>query len=203
MAFRISTFNVLAESYAAPRNYTYVQPPHALNWSYRSTLINQILLSSQAHILLLQEVDHPEDFKVPLSATHELHFEQRPGNRRDGLLTAWDRARYQLIDSERINYNDLNATDLNATATPNPRLTRHNIGVVYLLWDAVTAKHVVVANTHLYWNPSCEDVKLLQARHLMCSCALFFQRNKLNTKAVPFFWAVISIRCPTVTCCLI
>ena len=183
--FRIITFNVLAESYASPRNYAYVDPPSALSWAHRSKLINRIIDSSNAEIILLQEVDHPSDLFQALKTKYETHFEQRPESRMDGLFTAWNKSRYRLIDSERINYNDLCKID--TSFKPDPRYLRHNIGLIYLLYDKQTNKHIMIANTHLYWNPSCEDVKLLQVRHLICSCSYIFKRNQLDSRLIPFF----------------
>ena len=184
-SFRIITFNILADAYAAPRNYTYVQPQSSLNWSnHRSHLLNSILTENPADIILLQEVDHPSSIITTLSSTHTIHYDARPSSRTDGLLTAWNHSRFQLVDLDRIDYDDL--AIVTSSNTLDPRLLRHNIATILVLLDRTTSKRILVANTHLYWNPSCEDVKLKQARHLMAACHSVAVRNRLPLKTVPF-----------------
>ena len=183
---RLVTLNVLAEAYASPRNYSYVDT-NALQWNpHRSELINRIVLGSQADLVLLQEVDHPTDISSVLTGTHEILLEARPGSRMDSLLTAWNRSRFTLLDSERVEYDDLSIYHDN-----NPRLLRHNVATILILRDEATQPptNIAVVNTHVYWNPSCEDVKLLQVRHLMCACQHVLCRNSLSSVTTPFFLA--------------
>lgn len=53
---------------------------------------------------------------------------------------------------------------------PDSRMLRHNVGMaVFLrpLGASAAARPLLVANTHLYWNPLHEDVKLKQMQYLM------------------------------------
>jgi uncharacterized protein with PIN domain len=54
---------------------------------------------------------------------------------------------------------------------------RRNGALIARLLHKQTGKTVVVANTHLYWNPACEHVKLCQAHYILERARAFWNKN--------------------------
>ena len=173
----MASWNILADSYAFPQRYKYVQPPTAVQWSHRAPKIANIIASVGADIMLLQEVDHPRELELLLNGLgicNHIAYEKRP-NRCDGCLTAWSGDRLELVETLRVNFDDLANEDIRRTASGVSRLSRQNVGLVtvFRVKDCLNsgacqhACHLIVANAHFYWSPAAQDVKLLQARHLL------------------------------------
>ena len=89
-------------------------------------------------------------------------FKQRTGDYIDGVAIYYKTEMFELIDHTSVEYFQPNIDVLN----------RHNVGLVAKL--AVKRKqgiceqqHVVVATTHLLFNPRRHDVKLAQMQILL------------------------------------
>ena len=192
---RISTWNVLADCYVSPKRYEYVGDASALSWARRARQIKSILTRTRADILALQEVDHPEDLSGTLTAAGYLsHFERRSGGRQDGCLTAWRADVLDIVGKPvRVQFDDLVSAAAAAgkdSAIGAARHLRHNVGVVCCFsfrprqptTSTASPPNILVANAHLYWSPVCEDVKLLQARHLLRAVDLM-EENLTSTSS--------------------
>lgn len=59
--------------------------------------------------------------------------------------------------------------------------------------DDSPKSYVCVLNTHLYWNPQCEEVKLAQLHYLLHFCDLFLRKNKIKQYNQEF-------DCPKILC---
>ena len=188
---RIATWNILADAYAGPKRYEYVEPESLLSWrGHRLGRIGSILKSIFADVVLLQEVDHPEDLTVLLHEMgYDVHFEKRNGGRQDGCMTAWRREKLELVGhAVRVQFDDLVAVAKDDSIIGGgARHLRHNVGAITVFKQIQTGSSklatrvhpfIIVANAHLYWSPVCEDVKLLQARHLLRACDLVEARLK-------------------------
>eukprot|EP00946_MAST-07B_sp_MAST-7B-sp1_P001104 g1104.t1 len=89
-------------------------------------------------------------------------------------MTAWREDRLELvIDPVRVQFDDLVQAvgDDESLIGGRDRHLRHNVGVICAFRMTRTSAEAstlfLVANAHLYWSPVCEDVKLLQTRHLL------------------------------------
>ena len=144
---RVATWNVLADCYAG----------NGCDWEHRSKQIESILTLLEHHdFIVLQEVDHFDDFYQPLF--HRLGFGtryiQRP-TKNDGCLVAYALAKYEVIDVEHILFDDLASNYLESHSTRNSFL-RHNVAIVVLLRVIQrhhTLSHIIVGSVHIYWNP--------------------------------------------------
>ena len=169
----IASFNVLADCYTdAFRKRTQGldqrqngEAERHLRWKHRRPLLTQVLTdlarTSQADLLCLQEVDRYASFYAPLLT--EIGFDhvyyQRP-SRKDGLVIAWRMDRFGLRRKIEVDFNQIQGLP------PNGR--KHNVGLLCVLYEMHRPQNdVVVANTHLHWNPARRLLKLMQASRFL------------------------------------
>ncbi|KAF2591081.1 hypothetical protein F2Q70_00039061, partial [Brassica cretica] len=174
-------------------------PPACLKWKARSHAILSVLKKLQADFFCLQEVDEYDSFyrKNMESLGYSGIYIQRTGQRkRDGCAIFFKPSCAELVTKERIEYNDLldeqkietsneakgdekeakehsgkDSRDLN---DPQVRLKRDCVGIMAAFRINKPFHHmVIVANTHLYWDPELADVKLAQAKYLLSRLAQF------------------------------
>ncbi|CAG8618205.1 4058_t:CDS:2 [Paraglomus occultum] len=180
--FTLLSYNVLCEKYATSQHYGYI-PSWALAWNYRKDLILQDVLSYNADIVCLQEVDtsqYEEFFKDQLRAQADYDSVYWPKSRAktmsewekktvDGCATFFKASKYTLIDKQLIEFNQvaLQRPDFKKTDEMfNRVITKDNIAIVTLLENKETQARLIVANCHIHWDPSYADVKLVQVAML-------------------------------------
>jgi mRNA deadenylase 3'-5' endonuclease subunit Ccr4/uncharacterized protein with PIN domain len=158
---RVATFNVLAGNYSHPRSFPSVLPKH-LDFKDRLRKLKgviQRLCQNDVDFLCLQECDYFEkewrEFIVGLgfSCLHQ----KRP-TKEDGCLIAWNSSRWELRRKERVSF-DRQTPEL----LSKHQLQRHNVALLVALRRIGSEQTCLLVNTHLFWNPEREDVKLLQA----------------------------------------
>lgn len=146
-------------------------------------------------IVCLQEVqaDHYESHLY--NAMHEAGFEgvykqktrQAMGmtGKVDGCALFWRRTKFHLVESYSIEFNELAQRQVTQGMGLNPRseegasilnkLSKDNVAQLVVLETAQQSmtranrepNQVCIANTHLYSNKDCPDVKLWQTLHLL------------------------------------
>jgi mRNA deadenylase 3'-5' endonuclease subunit Ccr4 len=155
----VSTWNCLADCYI-----DYSLGEHVGEFEARKVLCRKVLSSMDSDILLMQEVDHWEDFYQPL--LHELGFHcsyyQRPG-RKDGLVIAAKTSkRLSLMEVEYVSFDDL------IERYDDVLFSKQNVGLIcrYKHTDEAGEElgRFVIATTHLHWNPARREVKLAQVQ---------------------------------------
>ncbi|CAN7056015.1 unnamed protein product [Brassica oleracea var. botrytis] len=196
--FRLVSYNILAQVYVKSSLFPH-SPPACLKWKARSHAILSVLKKLQADFFCLQEVDEYDSFyrKNMESLGYSGIYIQRTGQRkRDGCAIFFKPSCAELVTKERIEYNDLldeqkietsneakgdekeakehsgkDSRDLN---DPQVRLKRDCVGIMAAFRINKPFHHmVIVANTHLYWDPELADVKLAQAKYLLSRLAQF------------------------------
>jgi CCR4-NOT transcription complex subunit 6 len=189
-------YNVLAESYAFLNIGGEIKLGE-LSWENRSAALLDEILSYDADIICLQEVDHFYDFFYPELKNHgyEGIFKKRPTRqKRDGCAIFYNRDRFVSKDKDEVCFNNVDAdlipSEEAALASHVDRENEsdsceencgedahvsrfhtNNIALGIYLCE----KHRVdeigsgfwVFNTHLFWNPQYEDVKLVQTKMLL------------------------------------
>ena len=192
--FSVLSFNVLADLYATKEQYSYCAP-WALTWAYRRQNLLRELLSHEADILCLQEVqsDHFEDFFQPEMSrrgysavykkkTGEIYTGTGSGYAIDGCATFFRRDRFSLVKKYEVEFNKA-ALALSEGVPPEKRkaalnrLLKDNVALIAVLealepHDAEAAaagkrQLVCIANTHIHANPELNDVKLWQVHTLL------------------------------------
>ncbi|CAG8480962.1 1422_t:CDS:2 [Funneliformis mosseae] len=181
--FTLLCYNILCDKYATTQLYGYT-PSWALQWDYRKELIKHEVLSYNADIVCLQEVDtsqYDEYFKDSFNELGDYDSVYWPKSRAktmadwerksvDGCATFYKNSKYKLIDKQLIEFNQvaLQRSDFKKTEDMfNRVITKDNIAVITLLENRETLSRVIVANCHIHWDPSYADVKLVQVAMLM------------------------------------
>eukprot|EP00735_Rhodelphis_limneticus_P004153 TRINITY_DN15709_c0_g1::TRINITY_DN15709_c0_g1_i1::g.18809::m.18809 TRINITY_DN15709_c0_g1::TRINITY_DN15709_c0_g1_i1::g.18809 ORF type:complete len:631 (+),score=61.65,sp/Q8W0Z9/CCR4A_ARATH/35.49/1e-103,Exo_endo_phos/PF03372.18/1.5e-23,Exo_endo_phos_2/PF14529.1/0.0031 TRINITY_DN15709_c0_g1_i1:71-1963(+) len=182
-AFKVLSYNTLAELYTNPQIYPYC-PSWALAWNYRKRNILREILSYHADIMCLQELqeDHFDNyFKSRLEEIgYEGVFKKKTreamgkDGKMDGCAIFYRKEKFALREVHEIEYNTAAARVL-AAIDPNnqkllQRLLKDNVAQVLVLevLAPVRRKHshrpqyICIANTHMHWDPSQTDVKLFQ-----------------------------------------
>lgn len=223
-SLQIATWNVLADCYATP-----IGPSgQSMNWKKRKLNIQHILKllatpspssstssssstptapPSSHDILLLQEIDHINDFYRPLlqSFGYECHYIQRP-TKHDGCLIAFSRSKFQLVASEEVNFDDL-TEKFHEMDIARQSFRRHNVALILCLKDCRTHspsetppatdtstttpipspiptsecdRYLIISTAHIYWNPAYPEVKTGQSKYLLDRIAFF--QTKLNLR---------------------
>lgn len=184
--FRIVHYNLLADLYADSDYSREVLfpycPPYALNIDYRKQLFIKEILGYHGDIMCLCEVDD-KIFRLDLSPVFSNRgydgVFQMKGTTGEGLATFYNSNRFELLEKRGLNIGE------NVPKLPEfSRIwenVKQNEALTKRLTDRSTALQVtlfrvkdkanrllLVANTHLYFHPDADHVRLLQAGLAMC-----------------------------------
>eukprot|EP00928_Gymnodinium_smaydae_P026848 TRINITY_DN20954_c0_g1_i1.p1 TRINITY_DN20954_c0_g1~~TRINITY_DN20954_c0_g1_i1.p1 ORF type:complete len:512 (-),score=86.46 TRINITY_DN20954_c0_g1_i1:97-1632(-) len=157
--FRVVTWNVLASAYASLKVYPEVDPI-CFSPARRRAQISAALALLQADIICLQEVDC-EPAQYGIGDDFDFVQVQRPKDRADGSIIAWRKSRFELgcAGHKSINFDDRRPPD--CCIADASRFEGGQIGLIVelrLLGD-LARRCITVANTHLAWEPSKQDVR--------------------------------------------
>ncbi|KAI3695975.1 hypothetical protein L1987_78981 [Smallanthus sonchifolius] len=202
LKFRLVSYNILAQAYVKSSVFPY-SPSPCLKWKARSPVILDILRSLDADIFCLQELDEYDKFykeKIEQNEYSSIYI-KRSGRKLDGCGIFYKHNKLELVVEETIDYNDLanlilddssrmeqkekdpdtnnkgevkSPRDLGDPNDPYVRLKRDCVGIMAAFKFKYPYQHyVIVANTHIYWDPEWADVKLAQAKYLLSRVAQF------------------------------
>lgn len=166
LEFTLMSYNILAQQLLYD-NLTLYQHcnQYILNWEVRSQNLIQEVKESNASILCLQEVQqtHYEDFFVPELKIlgYEGLYKKRTGSKNDGCAIFFKKEIFFLESYQTVEFYRENVRILD----------RDNIGLIAILRPQVTQSQndmkLIVATTHLLFNPRRGDIKLGQLRLLL------------------------------------
>ncbi|KAL2134573.1 hypothetical protein VTI74DRAFT_11467 [Chaetomium olivicolor] len=178
----VLTWNILCDKFATTTIYGYT-PPAALSWDYRKDKILHELRYRNADILCLQEIatDVFRDFFSPELAQDGykgVHWprpkaktmSEKDAAAVDGCAIFYKASKWILLDKHLLDYANIaiNRPDMkNQHDIFNRVMPKDNIGVVCFFESRKTGARVIVANTHLAWEPTLADVKLVQTAIMM------------------------------------
>lgn len=187
--FRVLTYNILSEIYANTQSYPQC-PSWALAWTYRKRNLIREMSHFDADILCLQEVqaDHYEDHFQPYFQRkgYEGCFKGKTreamGRRGkiDGCATLYRTDMFSLREQFVVEFNTIAQSRTKEPRILN-RALKGNVGLILILDTFDGSGPVVVANTHLYWDPEYTDVKLFQMDAFMQELELLIQTRQLGS----------------------
>ncbi|XP_063358547.1 2',5'-phosphodiesterase 12 [Cydia amplana] len=180
-SFRCVSYNILADLYCDSEFTRTVLhpycPPYALHIDYRKQLIIKELLGYNADIICLQEVDQ-KIFKTvldPLLGNNGFKglFYKKGKEVAEGLACFYRDGRYEFLSEEHIVLSEAlkSNTDLKPiwdAVKQNSRLAervldRSTVASVTILRSLENPKEILlVGNTHLYFHPDADHIRLLQ-----------------------------------------
>lgn len=203
--FTVMSYNTLCDKYTTVQMHGYT-PLWALGWKHRSeTLLNEVV-GYDSDILCFQEVDGAsfEEFWSP--KLHQLGYaglyhpktrartmsKEKDAKRVDGCAIFYKTKSFCLIEKLSLDFSSLalKNNDFKKTAdTYNRVLNKDNIALIALLEHATTGQKIIVANTHLHWDPAYNDVKLIQVALLLDEVEKFAERvakdsNRMGSSSV-------------------
>jgi mRNA deadenylase, exonuclease subunit and related nucleases len=153
--FSVLSYNVLADGYsglfASDAGSTYI------DFKYRSPIVIEEIRRFNADIILLQEIDHYDDFYQPKLT--ELGYELIQGKRKnkiDSAVVGYKKDTFELISHKILDFNKGHKYEKNSD------FIRNNVAVIAELKHKASGKIVIALGTHFFWNPKKEHVKYLQ-----------------------------------------
>ncbi|XP_070954077.1 CCR4-NOT transcription complex subunit 6 isoform X2 [Macaca nemestrina] len=208
--FSVMCYNVLCDKYATRQLYGYC-PSWALNWDYRKKAIIQEILSCNADIVSLQEVETEQyysfflvelkergynGFFSPKSRARTMSEQER--KHVDGCAIFFKTEKFTLVQKHTVEFNQLAmANSEGSEAMLNRVMTKDNIGVAVLLElrkESIempsgkphlgTEKQLIlVANAHMHWDPEYSDVKLVQTMMFLSEVKNIIDKASRNLKS--------------------
>ena len=202
---RVMSYNILAQPYATQRAFPYAFP-EILDFNYRSPRIMQDLRQINADIVCLQELTvdgYDKFFKNELSLLgYSSDFFAKTRSivmsddaQVDGCGIAWRSSHFRQVSRHTISFSQL-ALQYRHIA-PDLMLNRvhprDNVALVVVLQCLESPDdYIMVACSHLFWDPHYSDVKLVQSVLLMreLECLERQMRLKLDgAKEIPLVLA--------------
>lgn len=162
--FSLVSYNILSQTVLNGHLHLYTScNPHDLEWPKRGHRIVSELLHDAADIICLQEVEneHLQSLYRPKLARYgyECLYKKRTGTKVDGCAIFYKSELFHLQKCKGIEFN---RTDLNNI------LNLDNIGIIAVLKPKLKSisetAQLVVANTHLLFNPNRDDIRLAQVK---------------------------------------
>ncbi|KAK6465811.1 glucose-repressible alcohol dehydrogenase transcriptional effector [Scheffersomyces coipomensis] len=175
----ISSFNLLNRHYAFKNLFGYVAPSF-LAWHYRFPLLNKTINQLKCDIMCFQEMEcsiYKKHWKMMLKG-YDSYFVRKPpadywGDKppdfMDGVSIFVNSKRFEVQDKLELHFGEL-ASQGKCQLTDDlckRLLSRNTVALILKLHDKHTNKTIYVANTHLYWSPKFNDVKVLQTKLLL------------------------------------
>uniref|UniRef100_A0A182YFG9 2',5'-phosphodiesterase 12 n=2 Tax=Anopheles stephensi TaxID=30069 RepID=A0A182YFG9_ANOST len=176
--FRVVSYNLLAElysdsDYSRTVLFAYT-PPYALEMDYRKQLFIKEILGYRGDIVCLQEVD-TKIFSldlVPIFHQKNLagHYKAKR-NVAEGLATFYDTDKFELVEKDGVIISEIlqrypEVWDIIRNKKPLVERVENRSSALQLTLlrssKHDTSKHLLVANTHLYFHPDADHVRLLQ-----------------------------------------
>ncbi|KAL6430602.1 hypothetical protein ACFW04_006891 [Cataglyphis niger] len=179
---KLLSFNILAQNLLEDHSYLYQgHNKKALNWKIRKSLVIQEIREADANVICLQEMqeDHLLDFVTPFKQLgYEYLYKKRTNDKRDGLLLLYHSNQFVLLDYAKVELYQAGIEILN----------RDNVGIIakLSLRDSPETQ-VVVATTHLLYNPRRNDVRLAQTQLLLAEIEriAFVENTMTGPKYLP------------------
>ncbi len=182
---RVVTYNLLADLYAqseVSRNQLYPYcPPYALDIEYRRLLLLKELRGYNSDILCLQEVDQKVfdlDLSPVLGDVFEGDFAKKGGQVSEGCACMWRKDKLEMVQSKRLvlserlkeaeHLKDLcDKIEGNEAASESLAQRTTVLQLVILRHKSDPDKVLIVGNTHLYFKPDADHIRLLQMGVIM------------------------------------
>lgn len=180
----VMSFNLLSQHYVWKQVFGSLDQRY-LDWSqYRLPLINKTVSQLSCDIMCFQELESNVyhslwQHKFPLS-NYELFYVRKPSpaywgdkplEHLDGVGIFINRDRFDVLAHRELVFRDyimLHKQRFEFTQDFTKRVVlRNTVGLLLKLYDKLTGKVLYVTNTHLYWLPLYNDVKLLQTKLLL------------------------------------
>ena len=175
----VSSYNILSRHYLWESLYNYL-PQNFTNWNNRLNRLdkNFIDLSKISDIMCFQEMEyqvyqnHWKNLFNKIGYSSIFNKKPKPAywkkssNMMDGVSIAYNKEKFDLINFEQVNFanNFKHSSIIEQTLDTETRLNiRNTVALIAVLKHKLTNEVIFISNTHLYWSPKHDDVKLMQS----------------------------------------
>lgn len=180
----VMSFNLLSRHYVWKPVFGYLDQKY-LNWpNYRFPLINLIIQQFNCDIMCFQEMEHlvyekfwskgfpsPNYHSFYMRKPNPVYWGDRPSENMDGVGIFVNGDKFEVLEHLEINFGEYimqHHAKFNITKTTVERvIPRNTVALLVKLYDKQNDKIVYVTNTHLYWSPKFNDVKIIQTKLLL------------------------------------
>ena len=154
------SYNILADIYTNAEHARGKYNLDYLNFRERSSKIMAEIKESDPDLVCLQEVDNYDTVYKPFlnKLGYECHIEWRRED--DAVLIGYKTDKFELRDTLHIQYNDLKKRFRHSI------FLKGNTAIVAKLRYKATSKELIVATTHIHWNPKLDFIKYAQMFYL-------------------------------------
>jgi len=160
--FSLISYNILSQTLLNNHSHLYTNcNPKDLEWPGRGHRIISELLHDRADIICLQEVEseHLQSLYRPRLARYgyECLYKKKTGYKIDGCAIFYRSKLFRVLECKGVEFNRTDVSQI---------LNRDNVGIIAVLKPKVQTRskssQLVIANTHLIFNPKRCDIKLAQ-----------------------------------------
>lgn len=191
----VMSFNLLSQHYVWKKVYECMDQKY-LDWAhYRFPLINETIAQFKCDIMCFQELEcsvyvnsWAQHFPVEnyrlfyVRKPNPAYWGNKPSEYMDGVGIFINKDRFDVLEYQEVNFSlyiQKHRDKFDVTEDFRNRLApRNTVAVILKLKDKKTQETVYVANTHLYWLPKFNDVKLLQTKILLNQLRKFIGDEK-------------------------
>lgn len=163
--FTLVSYNILSHSLLNDHGHLYTKcSPRDLEWPRRGHRIVSELLDNKADIICLQEVEHrhlTSLYRPKLAQVgYDCLYKRKTGYKVDGCAIFYKSNLFDLLHHKGIEFRRTDLTKL---------LNRDNVGIIAVLKPkssetSADIPRIVIANTHLIFNPQRCDIRLAQLK---------------------------------------
>lgn len=161
--FSVVTYNILSQTLLNQHSYLYMRcNPQDVRWPTRGPRIVSKIIAHQADIICLQEVDckELEELLQPKlkKFNYECVYKKKTGQKMDGCAVFYKSNVFNLHSYKGVEFNRIDIDKI---------LTKDQVGLIAVLEpkrnnSSQEDERLIVANTHLIFNPRRVDIKLAQ-----------------------------------------
>lgn len=205
---RVATYNLLADYYADSEDgrtklFNYC-PEYALKIDYRKQLLLKEITGYNADIFCMQEVDFKifDGDLIPFLSEQNMHgVHNKKGTTPEGVATFFRTDRFELMEHHGVAIGDAIKNNpaceiLYKKIEGNEKLITRicdlgtTLQVVMLKSKEFPGKYFTVANTHLYFHPDADHIRLLQFGFSMILIQDLMEkfRGKVNSDDMTFLF---------------
>ncbi|EME39968.1 hypothetical protein DOTSEDRAFT_74737 [Dothistroma septosporum NZE10] len=180
--FKLLSWNILCDRSATESQFGYT-PKEALAWPRRKFMILDEMTGRNPDVMCIQEMDgeNYNDFFRPQLAAYDYKAVFTPKSRAqtmaekeaksvDGSAIFFKNSKYILLDKQVINFSReaISRPDMKGEHDVYNRvMPRDHVAIVAFLENRATGSRMIVANTHLTWQPEHSDIKIVQIAIMM------------------------------------
>lgn len=185
--FTLMSYNILAQDLLEMHQDLYTKhDPVALMWAHRYDRLIAEINAVMPDILCLQELQdtHKEQFSSGLANfNYDVIYKKRTGCKTDGCAIYYRRDMFNLVDYQCVEFYQPDVK----------RLDRENVAIIAKFeLKSNPSQRLVVATTHLLYNPRRQDIRLAQIQVLLAELDRFSYIGKYTDETSKYL--------PTIVC---